>query len=170
VTRDALRVVRAAALPMAALAVALVVLPSRAGLVVHVWLLVLLAAGAVLAIGAVGRAAPRAPSLFDPPTAPDHDGARFASLVRLEREVALGAATAHDAHFRLLPTLRGVAAELLAARRGVDLHRNPERARELLGDETWALVRPDRHAPVDGRAAGLSRDELERVVTRLEGL
>jgi hypothetical protein len=84
--------------------------------------------------------------------------------------VTLGAATAHDAHFRLAPTLRAAASELLLARRGVDLHRSPDRARLLLGEETWEIVRADRLPPADGRAPGLDRDALERIVARLEAL
>jgi hypothetical protein len=110
----------------------------------------------------------RSPFAHRPPA--EGPSRRFATLERTEREVTLGAATAHDAHFRLVPTLRAAATELLAARRGVDLQRTPERARELLGDETWELVRPDRPAPEDGRAPGLDRSALERAVDRLERL
>ncbi len=84
--------------------------------------------------------------------------------------MTLGAASAYDVHFRLRPTLREVTRELLAARRGVDLDRSPARARELLGDETWALVRADREPPTDPRGPGLDRAALESVLASLERL
>jgi hypothetical protein len=70
----------------------------------------------------------------------------------------------------LRPTLREAALTLLAAGRGVSLDRQPERARQLLGEETWELVRADREPPRDPRGPGLDRARLERVLTSLESL
>ena len=63
-------------------------------------------------------------------------------LVRTERELTLAAASAGHAHRRLLPLLREAASARLYAQHGVELSRRPERARELLGDETWELSAP----------------------------
>ena len=52
----------------------------------------------------------------------------------------------------LRPIVREIAAARLA-RHGVSLDRQPERARALLGAQTWELVRPDREAPAGGPAA-----------------
>lgn len=169
-TGIAARVLRVAGLPTVALAVGLVVVPSRSELIVELWLLLLLGLGAILAVRALASAYPGGPSPFDRRPTPEEGPRRFASLERLEREVTLGAATAHDAHFRVLPTLRAAATELLVARRGVDLRRRPDRAREILGLQTWELVRPDRPPPRDGRAPGLDRETLEVAVDRLERL
>jgi hypothetical protein len=166
----AVRAARLAALPTVALAVGLAVVPSRAALLVHAWLLVLLGLLAVGAVGALGRAYPAGRSLFDRPSPADPERPRLAELARIEREVALAVASAHDAHFRLAPSVREIATALLATRRGVDLDRSPERAHELLGDEAWELVRPDRAPPHDRRGPGLDRETLERVVARLEAL
>ena len=50
------------------------------------------------------------------------------------------------------------------------LDREPEKARTLLGDETWELVRPDRPEPADRHAPGLPLGALERAVASLEQL
>ena len=157
-------------LPTILLVTVLVVVPDRATLAVRVWLLVLLALVALACVGLLRRTyaqreAPFAqrPSMHAPP-------ARIPSLERIEREVTLAAASAYDVHFRLRPTLREVTRELLAARRGVGLDRSPARAHELLGDETWALVRADREPPTDPRGPGLDRAALENVLASLERL
>ena len=87
-------------------------------------------------------------------------------LERLERELTLATATAFDLHARLRPTLREIAGMRLAAR-GQRLDRDGE---EVLGEELWELVRPDRRSPTDRHAAGLPPAELRRAVERLEAL
>jgi hypothetical protein len=93
---------------------------------------------------------------------------RLQQLTRQEREVALSVDASFDLHVRLRPTLRLIAAHRLAAQRGIDLDREPERAREVLGDETWELVREDREPPEDRFARGIPVDRLENVVEALE--
>lgn len=90
-------------------------------------------------------------------------------LARLERIVALGVAGAGDLHMRVRPRLRAIAVTLLAVR-GIDLDLSGERARSLLGDELWALVRPDRESPADPFAPGISAERLAVAVTALETL
>jgi hypothetical protein len=92
------------------------------------------------------------------------------SLAQLENEAVLGIDDALDLHFRFRPHLRLIAAGLLEGRHGVVLDDEPSRARALLGDETWELLREDRPVPVDRRAPGLTVDALERVVLSLERL
>lgn len=168
--RRAAGVLRIALLPTLALGVVVLVVPSRAALAVHVWLLTLLALFGLAVLGRLATAFPARPAVFDVARPSATDAPRFTSLERLEREVALASASAHDLHFRLRPTLREAAAELLAARRGIMLDRQPERARRALGDETWELVRSDRPAPADPHAPGLDRAALERVTTALEAV
>ena len=81
--------------------------------------------------------------------------------------MALATGTAFDVHYRLRPSLRAVASGLLL-RRGVDLERSPERARELVGPDVWELIRPDRPAPDDRTAPGLPLAAVERAVGDLE--
>jgi hypothetical protein len=85
-------------------------------------------------------------------------------VLRIERELTLGSASAGHLHMRLLPLLR----EIAVARLGFDIARSPERARTLLGDDVWQLLRPDRPAPADRNAPGVSRRELERCIEALE--
>jgi len=94
---------------------------------------------------------------------------RAAELDRLERAVDLGVARAEDFHMLLRPALRGIAATLLAAR-GVDLERDPERVRELLGEESWDLLRPGLERPPNPRGRGVEPARLGRLVEDLERL
>ncbi len=92
-------------------------------------------------------------------------------LVRTERELTLGMASAGHAQRRLLPLLREAAAarELLAAH-GVELARRPREAEALLGEDAWELLRPDRPEPADRNAPGLPLARVQAVVERLEAL
>jgi hypothetical protein len=94
---------------------------------------------------------------------------RAAELERLERAVDLGVARAEDFHLLLRPALRGIAAGLLAAR-GLDLDRDSERVRELLGEESWDLLRPGRERPSNPRRRGVEPALLRRLVEDLEQL
>lgn len=157
--------------PTVALATALALAPERAELEVHVWLVVVLTLGLAVVVGGIGGARPAVVSVFDRARRADAKGrARPASLSRLEREVTMASSTAFDVHYRLRPALRELASGLLRARRGVDLELSPARARELLGDELWELVRLDRAAPHDHGAPGITAATLERCVTALERL
>jgi len=89
-------------------------------------------------------------------------------LVRTEREITLGIASAGHLYLRLIPLLREAAAARLAARRNVDLETRPEEARRLLGDDTWELIRPDRPEPEDRLAPGIPLARLRGVVDALE--
>jgi hypothetical protein len=88
-------------------------------------------------------------------------------LARVEREVTMGVGTAFDLHYRLRPRVREIAASRLADRRGIDLERRPEAAREALDEPVWELVRPDRVAPRNHHGPGLGLPGLRAV---LEGL
>ena len=148
----------------------LVLLPGRAAIVGHVWLVVVLALALGVALERLRRELPRRPSAFDAAFAPTKTvRARPASLARVEREVTLATGTAFDVHFRLRPLVQTLASGLLL-RRGVDLERSPARAEELLGPETWELVRPDREAPDDRTAPGVPIETIERTADDLERL
>lgn len=136
-----------------------------------------IAAGYVLALAAIGLAAltrslssatsEQPPSQFDRMlTRPAEQASRPPELVRIEREITLGAASAGHLHLRLLPLLREVA----SAKLGVDLELRPERAKTLLGDDAWKLLRPDRPPPEDRTAPGLPLRRLRALVDTLERL
>jgi hypothetical protein len=83
--------------------------------------------------------------------------------------VDAGHQTAGDVHVRVRPLLREIAAPLLR-RLGVHLDSEPQRARALLGEELWEVVRHDRPRPLERREPGLALPDLERLVQRLERL
>ena len=91
---------------------------------------------------------------------------RIAERDKLAREVGLGTQTAFDFHFRLRPVLVEIARGRLAAR-GIKLE-DAARARSVLGEEAWELLRPEREPPRDRNAPGLATDELGRLVAALE--
>jgi hypothetical protein len=154
------------------LAVVLLADPGRAELAVHVYVLVLAAIGLGHLLAALSNALPpRVPSAFDAALRTrERPEKRIPELERMEREVALGLSTDFDLHYRLRPTLRRIATELLAARRGIDLDASPEAAHRVLGDDAWEIVRGDREPSREHLAAGVEIASLRRAVSALEAL
>ena len=114
---------------------------------------------------------PRRPSAFDAALRDSRGHVqRIPELEKMEREVALGLATAFDLHYRLRPRLRRIATALLTARRGIELDASPEAARRALGDDAWEIVRGDREPPQERFAAGVEIASLRRAVSALEAL
>jgi len=101
-------------------------------------------------------AAPEAPDerLLDP-VADDYE--------RLRRQVELAMQPEAGIDVFLARELREIASQLLL-RYGVELERDHERARRLVGDEVWGVIRPGH------RASSLGRADLGRVLDRLEAL
>jgi hypothetical protein len=91
-------------------------------------------------------------------------------LLRVERDLELGIAGAAHAHHRLLPILREAAAARLGSHHGIELERRPDAARELLGDDVWDLLRPDRPEPRDRFDPGVPRERIAAVIERVEAL
>jgi len=170
--RRALALSRFPVLVTLALLLTLLVIPGRAEVALHVYVLVLAAFGLDALLRVLRSALPeRRPSVVDAALRPrPRPATRIPELDRIEREVTLGQATAFDLHFRLRPTLRRIASELLQSRRGIDLDRDAAAARRALGDETWQLVRPDREPPEERFAPGLDLPALRNVVAALEAI
>ena len=169
------RLLRPAQLPVLltiVLVVLLVVLPGRAGLIVRVYVLAIASIALFHLVRMVRTAHPSAgPSRFDAALrqrGQRHE--RLPELTKVEREVALGMATAFDLHYRLRPSLRRTASELLAARRGIDIDGEPEAARRALGEDAWEIVRGDRQPPDNRFGPGVSVASLGKVVASLESL
>jgi len=154
------------------LAIVVLAAPGRAELAAHVYVLALAAIGLGHLLVALRNALPpRRPSPFEAALrSRARPATRIPELERMEREVSLGLATAFDLHYRLRPRLRRIAAELLTARRGIDLDASPDAARRALGDDAWEIVRGDREPPRERFAAGLDIGSLRVAVTALEDL
>jgi hypothetical protein len=139
-------------------------------LVADLWLLGI-AAVLLLALYRVTR-------LLAPPVASPLDAALLrmrpretrAPELSLERDVALSRAIEFHFHVRLRPVLREIAAHRLRARYGVELDREPGRARELVPVRAWQVVDPDRPPPEDRLAPGPTVEELSAIVGDLESL
>jgi hypothetical protein len=91
--------------------------------------------------------------------------ARPLELERLERELPMATETAFDLHARLRPVVREIAGMRLAAH-GLSL----EEGQDLLGEEIWEIVRPERRPPSERHAEGIPPAALRRLVERLETL
>jgi len=115
----------------------------------------------------IGTLPKEEPTLLERRAAPRPPDARPRELVKLEREVELATQTAFDAHYRLRPTLRRIAASRLAAR-GIDLDAPQGLAEAILGPEAWDLTRPDLARPRRHDAAGLDIAEIDAAVGALE--
>ncbi len=113
-----------------------------------------------------------APSAFDEaqrPAAPVVAG-RPVDLQRVERFVRANLSAA-EVHFDVRPVLRDVATHRLRTRRGLELERHPDRARDLLGDSLFELVRADRPAPSDRQVRDPhSAEKVTAYVDALEAL
>ncbi len=168
---DLWRAARALFLPTLALLAILAFLPGWFDVAVRVYALVVTGVTLALMITALRRSYPPAqPLRATERRRPRARRENPAMLERLEQEVVLGAASSFDLHQQLRPRLRVLTAELLTVRRGLSLDGDAGRARELLGEETWSLVRKDRPPPEDRLARGTSQEALSRVVTSLERL
>jgi hypothetical protein len=99
---------------------------------------------------------------------PRHRSERPDELVHLEQRLALAQTTAFDAHYRLRPVVREIAAQRLWARHAVVLDEDPGRAEALLGADVWELARPDRPPPREPFAPGPGAVGIERVIAKLE--
>jgi hypothetical protein len=94
---------------------------------------------------------------------------RPAGLAEAERAVDYAAWNPADLNRRLRPLLREVAAHRLLTRRGIDIERHPELARELLGNAAWDLI----HVPaatISKGDPGASPPAIRETIERLEEL
>lgn len=167
-----LRFAPPAALLTIAFVVLLLFLPGRRELIAHVFALVVAAIVLFILVRALrAMLPPSLPSRFDAALRRRRTQVeRLPELAKIEREVTLGLATAFDLHYRLRPTLRRTAAELLASRHGIDLDLDHEAAREALGEDAWDIVRGDREPPENRFGPGIQLDALRSTVAALEAL
>jgi hypothetical protein len=93
---------------------------------------------------------------------PSYDAIRHA--------IAMGAHSRREFDFNMRRRLERVASTRLDVEHGIDLHRDPETARRVLGDDVWELLDPARPISADRTGGGVAPDRLTRVVDRLERL
>ena len=95
---------------------------------------------------------------------------RLKELRRIEATLSVSPSSAKETYHRLRPILREIAADRLEVRRRIALDDDPVRARAVLGDEAWALLRPDLPMPEDRSLPGPSLIRSEKIVASLEAL
>ena len=165
---------RRAVAPVVAATVSLVVLlavrPLSTSRALGIWIVIVTGLVLLLLVRPSRSPARRVSAFEEALRARAPTAAEPVELLRMERELELGIASAGSAHHRLLPLLRAAAAARLASRHGVELDRRPEAARALLGEEAWELVRPDRPEPADRFGRGVPRERVTAVIERVESL
>jgi hypothetical protein len=95
---------------------------------------------------------------------------RPAGLEEAERAVDYAAWNPTDLNRRLRPLLWEVATHRLLTRRGVELERSPEAARQLLGDVAWDLIHRPAASGSEARRRGASPPAIRETIERLEEL
>jgi hypothetical protein len=164
VSRTVVLGISLAAAAAVGLGLAVLVSPAAPGLTIEIALFVAAALALTAIVLDVAKALPR----VEP--APPRQPPRSQRLGQLE-SVARALEQAESSSFSLHTVLRPMVSEIASARltrHGVSLERQPERARALLGAQTWELVRPDREAPARSDRGGCSKDELRAIVDSLE--
>jgi hypothetical protein len=104
-------------------------------------------------------------ALLAPPASPFE----VPGLRAVETDVRMATANAFGVELRLKPVLRELARWRLQRDYGIDLDREPDTARRVLGEPAWPLVAPSEAFP-DFHAAGMSLAEVDAAVDRLERL
>jgi hypothetical protein len=164
------RALRLGALVSAAAGATALFSHGLAAVVLDAWLLSI---GAVVlhALFRVARLlAPSTPSPLDDAAQRMRPEAPAEPELALEREILLSRASEFHFHVRLRPVLREIAAHRLWSRYGVDLDREPARARELVPAHVWEVVDPNRPPPEDRLGRGPTVPSLSAVVAELERL
>jgi hypothetical protein len=151
-----------------AVIVALLLAGSARGLALLAYVLFLGALALMALVAKLRVASPLAPRFDELVARPAREERPIGQLVKMQRLVNAAGWDQSALHHRLRPVLQEVLAARLSRQHGVDLEREPARARSVVGEgPLWELVRPDRRVPED-RGRGLSRRELEALLDELE--
>jgi hypothetical protein len=166
--------VRRLAVPVMVATMALVVLlairPLSTSRALAIWVVIVAALALLLLVRHARKATQHRPRFEAALRGRTAKASAPVELLRVERELELGIASAGSAHHRLMPLLRSAAAARLASRHGVELDRRPDAARALLGEEAWELLRPDRPEPADRFGPGVPRERVAALIGRVESL
>jgi hypothetical protein len=148
---------------------ALVLAGSSHGLALLAYVLFVGALGLAVLAGRLRAALPEAPRFEGLLARETRPGEPIGQLETIVRTLSGAEWIQAELHYRLRPLVREIAAARLSRRHGVDLDRQPERARALIGEgRVWELVRPEREPPEERHARGWSRAELEELIDELE--
>lgn len=91
-------------------------------------------------------------------------------LRKVENLLRFSRKHAFTAEERLVPLLRELAAERLAAGYGIDMEEDPETARTMLGAQGWEILGPEWSTGSDGSRSGPTQESLEAAVSAIEDL
>ncbi|MGC9974208.1 MAG: hypothetical protein ABSC36_02295 [Gaiellaceae bacterium] len=141
------------------------------GLALLIYALVVAALALLFLVNRLSRALPRKVFSWSPRSQESVEEHSIAQLEKIEQ--ALTAARWNESHLHelLRPVVREIVAARLRRHHRVDLDNAPDRAHAILGDGyAWNLARSDREPPLDPRARGWSRGELEKLIDELEAL
>ena len=142
--RFAFRLAVVALVATVALVLALDLGTRHQGLIVELYLDLLCALVLVGLVVAARSALPASRALHRarrrPPTEKPE---RPQQLAWLERQVRAGRGSAVELSPQFRPVVRSIASAALLRSHGIVLDRSPDRARELLSERLWVLVRPD---------------------------
>jgi hypothetical protein len=134
-------------------------------------LLVALTAIAVVGVLTVALRVPRAPALRGrgrPPVPVVN--APYRTYRRVAEQLSWARVSPRHYDVVTRPLLQDLMASRLAERHGVDVHRSPDAARALLGEDVWPWLDPARPASGVSRPPGLEPGVLVTLVDRLEAL
>ena len=142
-------------------------LPGAREIVVVTAAVFLLGAAALSAVATAWRARPAAASPLDALLPPAPAPARPDDLVHLERLLGWKVYTRAEFDVRVAPVLGRVLAARLKQRFGVDVAAAPERARELIDPDLWALVEP---ADPGSQGPSVTTHDIAHLVERIESV
>ncbi|GAB3407480.1 hypothetical protein [Flindersiella endophytica] len=95
---------------------------------------------------------------------------KFPAYDKAVSDLAWGRYSRRDFDVLMRKRLLRAATVRLADRHGVDLDRQPERARQLLGEHAWLVLAPEQAPSQDRSRGGVDVQEVERVVAAIEAL
>ncbi len=144
-----------------------VMLPEARHVVLAGASILLLGVTAAAALTTAWRARPSAASPFASLLPPAPAPARPDDLVRLERLLGWKVYSRAEFDVRVAPVLAPVVAARVKKRFGVEVAADPERARELVDPDLWALVDPSRQ---DHEGPNVTTRDIADLVDRIEAV
>lgn len=98
------------------------------------------------------------------------DVGHFRAYRQILSQLSFAAVSGRHFDYVTRPRLLRIASAVLDQRCGVDLERQPDRARELIGPDVWPLLDPGRPNSEDANARGVDLATIAEVIDRLERL